>query len=1164
MADFDGDLEKAFTNGDPEAVLDFLVLRSQEMLRGEEEEEVDGEAEWSVPLFTSDTDMAAFVRDLTIDDAIAHCFADLPSGSDVTATSSAPSLLPTRPEKKLTGSKVSPEAGPTHKHSLDASRRYASVKQPPSSQHAPNSANHSPRGKSRGFLSSLLGRGYKGRRGGSERKPSGRPHDYVGSSKGSGPPFGGLAFEKDVKKTPVDPVVGTRVHPDGSTRVPMSGILLDDVTSVCPQQAVNGRHQRTAVGHTHRDSAGGRAGQRAPHATHTASVTEYHFSHSTNKNSSNNNADVSGSVGHKLETAVRYGNPMSVTEPSFQSGRVAAVGVDHYIQNTNIRHGNELTSSNICAHTLSKRREGNDPQVYPHPRVHGVLGLPPKPPEKGGSDQRSRRSLAGESHPQKTDPLSAQTTPQTPSHPAPEKTETTPDLPSSAVRHTQDSHREQKPWEGLCAGIDAFIDFERDPNLEVPLDSHLSAQFGFERRSDETCPLQPRGQEQQAGLVTQCLVSQTTSQAPPSTVLQAPAEALESAKRLPGARDERPATQPSSGSTFPACASETAQRVAPRSHAPLPAPATISASTQTECQSPLLGERRHNPMVGQCLRTAITQLSSLAACASCDDVIARTLVGLKKALVEVEEENASTDNPAHPGRQAATTPGGPAQHGRSITEEFFTETQADNAWEDRTPSDSLHVGPPSCGFGPKQTDEPATRVSHDVRDPDPQTLRGTQENRRDTDPNPKSRASVSSQKHPEHSARRSVHQSGVGKQKMTSSVATPADSDSDSTSTVTSEPITVLVCQRGTRSASSEASSGGRLPDKTVSASRSFSVDVDGGKAVTADLPSSVSTSGEDATNPAPALDLTLGRAKTENMATTTTKSVTAMVTALPPSRATPYTRKSPARSVAPRYAGEADRDYESFMTSSWSEMTSVSSVSDVVTSADESSYYSGDDDDNDEDDDDDDDEEDDDDVTAVVRLGLLDEDRDDSELRQHRLQRHLAAVLRQNSVPPSTVETVVAATGERLNGLEMTSGHVSHVNQGSLYPFSSSGGREPATFGTTTGFARGDGGRARSFKKAKKGVVPRLFSPERQVSLIPARQMTSEEFREAYDRSTDLTKVKRSQLDADVPWDLIPCSDTDDDAGSEKAWYNVTSEEESLARAYGSDTDSSTTVSDW
>ena len=135
------------------------------------------------------------------------------------------------------------------------------------------------------------------------------------------------------------------------------------------------------------------------------------------------------------------------------------------------------------------------------------------------------------------------------------------------------------------------------------------------------------------------------------------------------------------------------------------------------------------------------------------------------------------------------------------------------------------------------------------------------------------------------------------------------------------------------------------------------------------------------------------------------------------------------------RYAGEADRDCESFMTSSWSEMTSVSSVSDTITSADESSYYSGDDDNDDEDDEDDgDDDDDEEDDTPMVRLGLLDEDRDDSELRHHRLQRHLASVLRQTTTPSATVETVVAATGERLNSQERLL--ASHINQGSMYPF--------------------------------------------------------------------------------------------------------------------------------
>ena len=36
---------------------------------------------------------------------------------------------------------------------------------------------------------------------------------------------------------------------------------------------------------------------------------------------------------------------------------------------------------------------------------------------------------------------------------------------------------------------------------------------------------------------------------------------------------------------------------------------------------------------------------------------------------------------------------------------------------------------------------------------------------------------------------------------------------------------------------------------------------------------------------------------------------------------------------------------------------------------------------------------------------------------------------------------------------------------------------------------------------------------------------MTSDEFRESYDRSCNVAKVKRSQLDGDIPWDLLQFS---------------------------------------
>eukprot|EP00916_Digyalum_oweni_P000704 GHVL01001344.1.p1 GENE.GHVL01001344.1~~GHVL01001344.1.p1 ORF type:complete len:447 (-),score=64.65 GHVL01001344.1:130-1470(-) len=260
---------------------------------------------------------------------------------------------------------------------------------------------------------------------------------------------------------------------------------------------------------------------------------------------------------------------------------------------------------------------------------------------------------------------------------------------------------------------------------------------------------------------------------------------------------------------------------------------------------------------------------------------------------------------------------------------------------------------------------------------------------------------------------------------------------------------------------------------------------------------------------------------------------------------------------AASHYAGVRDDvDSHSHVTSSWGEMTSVTSVCDVITSADESSYYSGDDDDED---DDDEEEEEEDDVTTAVRLGVQDEDRDDSELRHRRLQRHLEAVLRQTSTAGVAVETVVAATGERLNS---QAGGGDHVNQGTMYPFSAPGthlatllatpshGQAPPLSGLEESeeIAQREG-RApiRPARKIdamtshaagrKGGTTARLFSPDRQMSQLRARQMTSDEFREGYDRSSDIAKVKRSRLDEDIPWDLLHFSDTDDDGASDKAW---------------------------
>ena len=45
-----------------------------------------------------------------------------------------------------------------------------------------------------------------------------------------------------------------------------------------------------------------------------------------------------------------------------------------------------------------------------------------------------------------------------------------------------------KLWEGWGDGVESFIDFERDPKLEVPLDPHLPSQCEFESDSDLEVP----------------------------------------------------------------------------------------------------------------------------------------------------------------------------------------------------------------------------------------------------------------------------------------------------------------------------------------------------------------------------------------------------------------------------------------------------------------------------------------------------------------------------------------------------------------------------------------------------------------------------------------------------------------------------------------------------
>ena len=66
-----------------------------------------------------------------------------------------------------------------------------------------------------------------------------------------------------------------------------------------------------------------------------------------------------------------------------------------------------------------------------------------------------------------------------------------PEAKTSAKPPPVPSTARRKVWDGWGDGVDAFIDFERDPNLEVPLDPHLSAQLDFERDPNLEVPLDP-------------------------------------------------------------------------------------------------------------------------------------------------------------------------------------------------------------------------------------------------------------------------------------------------------------------------------------------------------------------------------------------------------------------------------------------------------------------------------------------------------------------------------------------------------------------------------------------------------------------------------------------------------------------------------------------------
>lgn len=60
---------------------------------------------------------------------------------------------------------------------------------------------------------------------------------------------------------------------------------------------------------------------------------------------------------------------------------------------------------------------------------------------------------------------------------------------------------------------------------------------------------------------------------------------------------------------------------------------------------------------------------------------------------------------------------------------------------------------------------------------------------------------------------------------------------------------------------------------------------------------------------------------------------------------------------------------------------------------------------------------------------------------------------------------------------------------------------------------------------RATFATFARFFRPLQSVALFSARQMTSEEFQDSYDKQYDAIKVKRCELDNDIPWDQLQFS---------------------------------------
>ncbi|XP_033724943.1 LOW QUALITY PROTEIN: uncharacterized protein LOC117314942 [Pecten maximus] len=171
------------------------------------------------------------------------------------------------------------------------------------------------------------------------------------------------------------------------------------------------------------------------------------------------------------------------------------------------------------------------------------------------------------------------------------------------------------------------------------------------------------------------------------------------------------------------------------------------------------------------------------------------------------------------------------------------------------------------------------------------------------------------------------------------------------------------------------------------------------------------------------------------------------------------------------------------------------------------------------------------------IVLNLENEDASDDVLREHRLAQHLQAMKRFNTERTDLVETVVTASGRRLGG---------RVRPDPSYIQNPDPRLSHHRYMQQT--VKSDSLRNRKLKERQRSKI-KLFSEE---DIQGPSELTQSEFLDSYGRTAG--EFARKTDKHEKRWDEVSLTDADEARENDKAWYEMSEDEESIIQTWRSD----------